>query len=124
MINFKSLNTTATVTVGLLVIGALVGSISGSATETIIPQTGTAEHLEGIDSKSGSEWQWQVGGEAPGAAENSETDSEITDSEIKESNALSDSEGVNPSAQSSQEWENQNSGDFKRVGGVVPFVVF
>ena len=113
MINLKSLNTAATVTVGLLVIGALVGSISASATETIIPQTGTAQHLEGIEAKSGSEWHWQVGGEAPGAAENSETDSEITDSE-----------GVNTPAQSSQEWENQNSGDFKRDGGEVPFVEF
>ena len=124
MINFKSLNTTATVTVGLLVISALVGWISASATETIIAQTGTAEHLEGIEAKSGSEWHWQVGGEAPGAAENSETDSEITDSEIKKSNDLFNSEGVNFPPQGSQEWQNQNSGDFKRDGGQVPFVEF
>ncbi len=124
MINFKSLDTTATVTVGLLVIGALVGSISASASETIIAQTGTAQHLEDIEAKSGSEWHWQVGGEAPGAAENSETDSEITDSEIKKSNDLFNSEGVNPPPQSSQEWQNQNSGDFKRGAGRVPFVEF
>ncbi len=52
MINFKSFFTAATVTVGLLVIGALVGSISASATETIIAQLRTAQHLEDIEEKS------------------------------------------------------------------------
>ncbi len=57
-----------------------------------------------------------MGGEAPGEADNSETDYEI-----RKSNNFFDSIEVNPL---SQQWENQNLGDSQRGTARIPVVKF
>ena len=116
MINFKSFFTAATAIAGLLTIGAIAWTMPASASEILIAQLGAAQHLEDTEEKSASEWHWQVGGEAPPGADNSETDYEI-----RKSNNLFDSIEVNPR---SQQWENQNLGDSQRDTARIPVVKF
>ena len=117
MNNFTSLNTAATVTVGLfLILGISAPSIPASTPENRIEATGTAQDLENLENTSGSEQFWQIGGEAPGNDDNSEIDYQIRKSKL-----FFDSVEANPPT---EPWSNQNAGELKTKTGSIPLIGF